>query len=81
MDRLYYYKLLLAAVAVGEQLERTYDLPAKLTLTLSKAVSRRHAGTVVNLFYIGGFIIGCILLIVLAIGTKGCSVPRHRFPK
>jgi hypothetical protein len=80
MDRLYYYKLLLAAVAVGEQLERTYDLPAKLTLTLSKAVSRRHAGTVVNLFYIGGFIIGCILLIVLALAPKDAQSRDIAFP-
>jgi hypothetical protein len=68
MDRSYYYKLLLGAVEVGEHLETTYDLPAKLTITLSKAVSRRRANIIINLFYIGGLLIGGILLLVLTIG-------------
>jgi hypothetical protein len=69
MDRFYYYKLLLAAVEVGEYLETRYDLPAKLTITLSKAVSRRHANTIIYLFYIGGLLIGGVLLLVLTIGA------------
>jgi len=58
MDRLYYYPLLLSAVVVGEDLENTYDLPAKLTTALSKKVTRRRANIVVQLFYIVAFSLG-----------------------
>jgi hypothetical protein len=61
MDRVYYYKLLLSAVAVGEELENTYDLPAKLTTALSKKVSRRRANIVIHLFYAGAFLAGLVL--------------------
>jgi len=69
MDRMYYYKLLLSAVAVGEDLENAYDLPAKLTTALSKKVTRLRANVVVHLFYGGAFLVGLIILLALLFGT------------
>jgi len=77
MDRLYYYPLLLSAVVVGEDLENTYDLPAKLTTALSKKVTRRRANIVVQLFYIGAFLVGLIILLALTFGTHTQAAARE----
>jgi hypothetical protein len=69
LDRFYYYKLLIAAVGVAEKVERSYDLPAKLSVALSAAVSRRHAWRMINVFYIGGLAIGGALILFLNYAT------------
>jgi hypothetical protein len=49
-DRGYYFDLLLASVKAGEDIEKEFDLPAKLTLALSEAIDRRKAKITVYAF-------------------------------
>lgn len=61
-DRLYYFRLLIAAVEVGESIEKTKDLPVKLSVHLSRAVNRRHAAFTVWLFYGVATLVGLALI-------------------
>jgi hypothetical protein len=62
IDKNYYFKLLLAAVRVSEELEKKYDFPAKLTMRLSKEVQQSNAETIVIRFYQSGIVIGVVLI-------------------
>jgi hypothetical protein len=61
-DRLYYYRLLVGSVEVGEKLEQAYSLPAKLSTHLSTRVGRRHATVMIGSFYVVGAIVGVALI-------------------
>ena len=66
IDKNYYFKLLLTAVRVSEELEKKYDLPAKLTIRLSKEVQQSNAESIVIRFYQSGILIGATLIAVMS---------------
>ncbi|MCJ2102693.1 hypothetical protein [Methylobacterium sp. E-046] len=74
-DRHYYFKLLIASVAVATELERDYNLPGKLTTRLSHAVSPTAAKLTVSLFYIAAFLVGAALIWIVNFATISNLAP------
>ena len=67
LDRLYYFPMLIAAVELGEEIERESGCAAqpielKLTQRVSASVSRRTAKFVLLLFYAVPFVVGLAFL-------------------
>ncbi|MCJ2018632.1 hypothetical protein MKK84_14495 [Methylobacterium sp. E-065] len=77
-DRQYYFKLLLASVQVGMDLEKDHQLPAQLTTKLSAAVSPRVAKFTVTLFYISALLVGIALIWLVNFATiSNLDVPHQ----
>ena len=68
-DRKYYFKLLISSVEVGEEIERRFDFPAKLTIKLSSSVNRLHAKFTVYLFYFAALLAGILLFLFVNFST------------